>query len=117
MSAPEIDTVVVGEFPECKVCGSTETLMGSLVAKARKEKKISETDGEGKPKGQAALLMPTAIAIDPTRPPLIGSYVPKGTAILDMCLGCGTIRGVIATTSMVQLTAPAMPGQLNYQQG
>lgn len=117
MPAPEIQIEVVGEYPECPVCHSTETLMGSLVAKQRKEKNIPDTDLEGKPKGQAALLLPTAIAVDPLKPPLIGAYVPKGTAILDMCLGCGLIRGVVAQTSMVQLAPAPMPGMSNFQQG
>jgi len=115
MSAPEIQQEVVGEFPECPVCHSTETLMGSLVAKQRKERGIKDTDAEGNPKGHAALLLPTAIAVDPLKPPLIGSYVPKGTAILDMCLGCGLIRGVVAQTSMVQLAPPPMPGMQSFQ--
>lgn len=78
----------VKEYPkECPVCGCEEVLVASLVAKEI-EKGISPNTIP-----HYLFTLPFVMR-NPKHPIIIGSRAPAGTVFIDMCKGCGIIRGV-----------------------
>jgi len=96
---------VLAEFDKCPVCGSENRLMKKLL-----DDEILAGRRDKDEQGQACLQMLTASVMDPLKPPIIGALIPAGTAVIDVCLQCGTIYAPIVVKSYVRNQPPPMPG-------
>lgn len=102
---------IIAEFDKCPNCGSTSRLAGS-VAEEQTEKGLMD---KGLKYGIYEVGGPV---LDPRKvnQMLVGTKVPTVTALLDVCLGCGTIyavrlqRGEVSLKAMVAQPPPG-PGQ------
>jgi len=88
------------DFEQCKVCGSTELVIKSLIDKEKAKGKIG---ADAKP----ALMTLNALIADMRKPMLAPPVV---AVFVDICAKCGTLRCVHAEigTAKVQIK----PGQL-----
>lgn len=98
--------VILAQFDKCpnKECQSKKTLMKELVAEEAKAGRLLDKNTI------PCLQILTAAAISPMNPPLIGSLIATGTALLDVCLDCGTVYAPLIVKSKVPYRDPVMPG-------
>ena len=89
---------IIAEFDKCPVCGSSKRF-AEMVAEEQREKGLL---GEGLKYGIYQVGGPI---LDPGKvgQMLVGAMVPAITALLDVCLDCGTVYAVRLERSEVSL--------------
>lgn len=101
---------IIAEFDKCPVCGSTRRF-AEEVAQEQKEKGLM---GEGLKFGIYQMAGPI---LDPSKvnQMLVGTKIPTISALVDVCLDCGTIyavrleRGEVPLRAVVAQPPPGQP--------